>query len=91
MCIDNNPVENAIRPTALGKRNRLFIGDAITGGHSAILYTLVENCRLRGIDPYAYFREILTQLPYLTNRQIGEFTPTAYAKMVNLQSLKLAS
>ena len=49
--IDNNPVENAIRPTAIGKKNWLFIGEAEAGQRSAILFTLIEACRTRGIDP----------------------------------------
>jgi hypothetical protein len=66
--IDTNPVENAIRPTAIDKKNRLFIGEAEAGKRSAILFTLIEACRTRGIDPQTYLREVLTRLPKLTNR-----------------------
>jgi len=52
-----NVPENAIRPTALGKKNWLFIGEAEAGQRSAILYTIVECCRRRGIDPFAYLRD----------------------------------
>ena len=75
--IDNNLVENAIRPTALGKKNWLFIGEAAAGARGAILYTIVENCRSLGVDPYAYLRDILTRLPRATNRQIPDLTPQA--------------
>ena len=78
--IDNNLVENAIRPTAIGKKNWLFIGAAEAGERSAIVYTIVESCRRREIDPYAYLRDVFTRLPYLTNRQIGQVTPEAWAK-----------
>jgi transposase len=78
--IDNNPVENAIRPTAVGKKNWLFIGEAEAGERSAIFFTLIEACRSRGIDPQTYLREVLTRLPTLTNRQITEVTPEAWAK-----------
>ena len=78
--IDNNIVENAIRPTALGKKNWLFIGEAEAGERSAILYTIVECCRRRGLDPYAYLRHVLTRLPLATNWQIGELTPEAWAQ-----------
>ena len=44
-------VENAIRPTALGKKNWLFIGNAAAGQRSAIIYTVIENCRRRSIEP----------------------------------------
>ena len=78
--IDNNLVENAIRPTALGKKNWLFIGEAGAGEHSAIIYTVIESCRRRGIDPYAYLRDVLTRLPRMTNHQVPEVTPAAWAK-----------
>lgn len=78
--IDNNLVENAIRPTALGKKNWLFIGDADAGQRSAIIYTIVENCRRRSLDPFSYLRDVLTRLPKMTNWQIPEVTPQAWAK-----------
>lgn len=78
--IDNNPVENAIRPTAIGKKNWLFIGEAEAGQRSAILFTIIEACRSRGIDPQTYLRDVLTKLPTLTNRQIKDVTPEAWAK-----------
>ncbi|MEQ2005703.1 MAG: IS66 family transposase [Limisphaerales bacterium] len=78
--IDNNLVENAIRPTAIGKKNWLFVGDADAGERSAVIYTVIESCRRRGLDPYAYLREVLTRLPRMTNWQIPEVTPAAWAK-----------
>jgi len=78
--IDNNLVENAIRPTALGKKNWLFIGDADAGQRSAIIYTVIENCRRRSLDPFTYLRDVLTRLPNMTNHQIPEVTPQAWAK-----------
>ena len=86
--IDNNLVENAIRPTAIGKKNWLFIGDADAGQRSAIIYTVIENCRRRGLDPFAYLRDVLTRLPNMTNWQIPEITPQAWAKaQLSLQRL----
>lgn len=78
--IDNNLVENAIRPSAVGKKNWLFIGQEDAGKHSAILYTIVENCRILGIDPYAYLKWVLEKLPAATNQQIAELTPAAFVK-----------
>ncbi len=78
--IDNNPVENAIRPTAIGKKNWLFIGEAEAGQRSAVLFTIIEACRRRGIDPQTYLRDVLTRLPTLTNRQTKDVTPAAWAK-----------
>ncbi len=78
--IDNNPVENAIRPTAVGKKNWLFIGEANAGQTSAILYTLIEACRSRRMDPWEYLRDVLTRLPRTTNQQIDEAMPDAWLK-----------
>lgn len=77
--VDNNLTENRIRPTAIGRKNYLFFGGAEAGQRSAILYTIVECCRLRGIDPMAYLRDVLTRLPSMTNWQIKDVTPAAWA------------
>jgi transposase len=78
--LDNNLVENAIRPTAIGKKNWLFMGEAGAGQRGAIIYTLIESCRKRSIDPYGYLRDLLTRLPTLKNTQIPEVTPEAWAR-----------
>jgi transposase len=78
--IDNNLVENAIRPTALGKKNWLFVGEANAGQRGAIVYTIIECCRRRGLDPYTYLREVLSRLPHMTNHQVPEVTPEAWGK-----------
>jgi transposase len=77
--IDNNLVENSIRPTAVGKKNWLFIGDIEAGWRSAVIYSIITSCRNRGIDPYAYLRDVLSRLPSMTNRQVVEITPEAWA------------
>ena len=78
--IDNNLVENAIRPTAVGKKNWLFIGAAHAGERGAVIYTIIESCRRHGLDPYAYLRDVLTRLPSMTTSQIKDVTPAAWAK-----------
>ena len=80
MEIDNNLVENAIRPTAIGKKNWLFVGEANAGQRGAIVYTIVECCRRRGIDPYTYLRDVLARLPHMTNHQVPQVTPEAWGK-----------
>ena len=76
----NNLVENAIRPTAVGKKNWLFVGEAGAGQRGAIIYSIIETCRRRKIDPDAYLRDVLSRLPRMTNHQIPEITPEAWAK-----------
>jgi len=66
--IDNNLVENAIRPSAIGKKNWLFIGHPDAGQRSAILYSIVVSCQRHGIDPAAYLRDVLGRLCAMTNQ-----------------------
>jgi transposase len=89
--IDNNLVENAIRPTALGKKNWLFVGQADAGERGAIIYTLIESCRRRAIDPYAYLKDVLTRLPKMTNHQVPEITPETWAKAHPPEQRKIVS
>jgi len=61
--IDNNLCENAIRPFVVGRRNWLFC-DTVAGAHaSANLYSLIETCKVNGIEPYTYLVELFRQLP----------------------------
>ena len=78
-------MENSIRPTALGKKNWLFIGAADAGERGDILYTVVECCRRRGLDPFSYLRDVFTRLPSMTTSQIPEVTPEAWAKASKLR------
>lgn len=77
--IDNNGVENAIRPSAVGKKNWLFIGAKDAGRKTAILYSLIISCRKHGVEPRAYIKYLIETLPTLTNQQIKDVTPSAYA------------
>jgi transposase len=88
--VDNNLVENAIRPTALGKKNWLFFGDAEAGERSAIIYSIIESCRRHGIEPYTYLHDVLTRLPSMTNRQIKDVVPKAWAAARKNTALRAA-
>ena len=66
--LDNNLVENAIRPTKLGAKNYLFFGNADAGENNALLYTLIENCKLQGLDPEAYLAEVIKRLPSILRK-----------------------
>ena len=61
--IDNNRAEQAIRPTKLGMKNWLFVGHPEAGKRSAIIYTIVQNCKSQGIDPQKYLIDVLQKLP----------------------------
>jgi len=59
---DNNHTEGAIRPTKLGAKNWMFIGNEDTGWRSAVIYTFVEQIRRHGMDPFAYFEWVFEKL-----------------------------
>ena len=77
--LDNNLVENAIRPSCIGKKNWLFIGHPEAGQRSAILYSLIVSCQRHGKDPLAYLKDILTRLPAMSNQDdLRPLTPSQW-------------
>jgi hypothetical protein len=56
--LDTNPVERAIRPVALGRKNPLFAGSDGGGDRWAIVCSLIETCKLNGVEPYAYLTDV---------------------------------
>lgn len=78
--IDNNPVENAIRPSAIGKKNWLFIGHPKAGQRSAIIYTIIEECRLHGVDPLAYLTDVMPRIMDHSSHRIAELLPRQWAE-----------
>jgi transposase len=77
--VDNNLVENIIRPSAIGKKNWLFLGDAATGDRAATFYTLIGNCHREGINAAAYLTDIFQRLPTETSHTVHRLTPKAWA------------
>ncbi|MDF7809248.1 transposase, partial [Pontiellaceae bacterium B12219] len=76
--ICNNLVENAIRPTAIGKKNFLFFGSPDSGQTSAVIYSLIETCRKLDINPAVYLREVLTALPTMNQSEATDWTPACW-------------
>jgi hypothetical protein len=77
--LDTNPVERAIRPVALGRKNHLFAGSDRGGARWAVLCSLIETCKLNGVEPYAYLEDVLTRMVggHPINR-LGELLPWAW-------------
>jgi hypothetical protein len=71
----NNPVENTIRPIALGRKNWLFTGSERAGQRAAAIQTLLGTAKLNGLDPAAWLRETLEKLPTCPNSQIDSLLP----------------
>lgn len=79
--IDNNLIENAVRPTKLGMKNWLFFGSKGAGHQAAAIYTIIENCRRYDVPVEDYLREVLEILPTLRDpeTQAAELTPASIA------------
>ncbi len=60
--LDNNPVERAIRPVALGRKNHLFAGSDGGGERWAMIASLIETARLNGVEPYAWLTDVLERV-----------------------------
>ena len=73
--IDNNPVENTIRPIALGRRNWLFAGSERAGCRAAAIQSLLATAKLNGLEPYAWLKDTLEKLPVWPNSRIDELLP----------------
>ena len=89
--ICNNSVENAIRPTKLGAKNWLFIGNEESGRKCAILYTIVENCRRLGINPKQYLEDVLTRLPAMKASEAASLTPANWLTARSGKMVRLAA
>ena len=73
--IDNNPVENVIRPIAIGKKNWLFTGSERAGQRASAIQTLFGTAKLNNINPVTWLKETLTKLPAWPNSRIDELLP----------------
>lgn len=73
--IDQNWVENQIRPIALGRSNWLFAGSLRAGKRSAAVMSLAHSARINGLDPRAYLADVLERLPTHPNSRISELLP----------------
>lgn len=73
--IDNNLTENAIRPSAVGKKNWLFIGHPDAGWRSAVIYSIVVSCQRHRLDPSQYLTDVLRRLPAMKQSEISTLLP----------------
>ena len=78
--IDNNPVENSIRPVALGRKNYLFAGSHQAARRSGMLYSLLGTCKMHGIEPYSWLKDVLHQIADHPVNQIQDLLPHRYKK-----------
>lgn len=60
--IDNNIAERAIRSIAIGRKNWLFAGSKAGGERAAAIYTVIETCKLNGVEPQAYIVDVIAKI-----------------------------
>ena len=73
--VDNNHIENLMRPWAMGRKAWLFAGSEMAGQRAAVVMSLVQSARLHGHDPWAYLKDVLKRLQGHPNHQIDELLP----------------
>jgi transposase len=88
--IDNNLIENTIRPSAIGKKNWLFVGHPEAGERSAVIYTLLGSCRRQGINPFDYLKDLFTRLPAAKITEIKQFTPSEWGESYQTRQAQAA-
>jgi transposase len=76
--IDNNPVENSIRPVALGRKNYLFAGSHEAARRSGMLYSMLGTCKMNGVEPYTWLKDVLKRIASHPINKINELLPHRY-------------
>ena len=73
--IDNNRIENTIRPLAIGRKNYLFAGSDRGARNAALMYSLLGTCKLNGVEPFAYLRDVIARIPDHKANKLNELLP----------------
>lgn len=79
--IDNNWLENRIRPISVGRKNWLFAGSLRAGQRAAVIMSLIQSAKLCGHEPYRYLRDVLERLPTQPASRLGELLPHRWKPM----------
>ena len=73
--IDNNLVENSIRPTALGRRNYLFAGSHAGAQSAAMFYSFFATCKHNNVDPFTWLKKVLEIIPDYPANNLSDLLP----------------
>ncbi|MGE5719563.1 MAG: IS66 family transposase [Nocardioidaceae bacterium] len=77
--IDNNGAERQLRSVAIGRKNWLFAGSMKGLRRAALLYSLVQTCKLAGVEPWAYLKDVLDRMPAHPHNRLGDLLPRQWA------------
>ena len=78
--IDNNRIENCIRPLALGRKNYLFAGSHQAAQRAAMMYSFFATCKMNGVNPYQWLRDVLNRIPEHRVNRLHELLPNNWAE-----------
>ncbi len=73
--IDNNLVENSIRPLALGRKNYMFAGSHEGARYAAMIYSFLGTCKINNVEPFAWLKDVLTRIPDHSIHKLEELLP----------------
>lgn len=73
--IDNNLIENSIRPVALGRKNYLFADSHDGARNAAVIYSLLATCKIRDVEPYQWLKNLLEVVPDYPANQLEKLLP----------------
>ena len=79
-CIDNNLIENAIRPLALGRKNYLFAGNHKAAQNAAMMYSFFATCKINDVNPYEWLHDVFKRLPEHKANKLHELLPQNWKK-----------
>ncbi len=82
--IDNNLIENAIRPLALGRKNYLFCGNDASAYRAAIVYSLIASCKAADVDPRQWMEDVLAKISIYKkeNKDLSELLPRNWKNLL---------
>jgi hypothetical protein len=79
--IDNNWIENKIRPVALGRKNYLFAGNDKTAQHAAMMYSFFATCKNHGVNEYAWLKYVLDNIVTIKTEELDQLLPQNFKKL----------
>ena len=78
--IDNNLVENTVRPLAIGRRNYLFAGSHDAAQRAAVVYSLLGTCKLHGVNAHEWLTDVFERIPTHPAKRVAELLPHHWQK-----------
>lgn len=82
LLIDNNAIENAIRPIALGRKNYLFAGNHEAAARAGVIYSFFAMCKKHEVNPYQWLKYVLQNIMSINHKNIADLYPQNYKKLI---------